>query len=76
MGGCDMKKEENILIRNLSELIKVKTLVTLIVIMVFAFLSLRGRIGEEQVMYVVTSVIAFYFGTQHESRKNDTKRGE
>jgi hypothetical protein len=54
------------MLKNLANLIKVKTIVTLIVILVFAFLSVKGDINADNVMFVVTSVIAFYFGTQHE----------
>lgn len=51
---------------NLANLIKVKTIVTLVVICIFAVLALRGDILPENVMYIVTSVISFYFGTQVE----------
>ena len=54
--------------KNLANLIKVKTLVTLIVIIVFAILSLRGSISSDNVMVIVASVISFYFGTQHEKK--------
>ena len=54
------------LLANLSALIKVKTLVTLAVIAVFAVLALNGRIESESVMYIVTTVVSFYFGTQVE----------
>ena len=54
-------------IKNLANLIKVKTIVTLIVILVFAVLALRGDITPDNVMIIVSSVIAFYFGTQLES---------
>lgn len=53
-------------LKNLAALIKVKTLVTLIVIGVFAYLALSGSISSDNVMIVVSTVIAFYFGTQHE----------
>lgn len=53
---------------NLAALIKVKTIVTLTVIAVFAALSLRGSITADNVMIVVSSVIAFYFGTQAEKK--------
>lgn len=53
--------------KNLAALVKVKTLVTLAVIAVFAVLALRGDIAPDNVMIVVTTVIAFYFGTQYES---------
>ena len=55
-------------IKNLANLIKVKTIVTLIVIIIFAVLALRGDIEPDSVMYVVTTVIAFYFGTQLEKK--------
>lgn len=54
------------LIKNLANLIKVKTLVTLVVISVFAYLAVTGAISADNVMIVVSTVIAFYFGTQHE----------
>ena len=54
---------------NLAKLIKVKTIVTLAVIGVFATLSLKGQISADNVMLIVTSVISFYFGTQHEKSK-------
>ena len=53
-------------IKNLAALIKVKTLVTLAVISIFAVLAVRGDITADNVMIVVSTVIAFYFGTQHE----------
>ena len=54
---------------NLAALLKVKTIVTMVVIVIFAALSLRGDITSDNVMIVVSTVIAFYFGTQAE-RKN------
>ena len=61
-------------LKNLANLIKVKTIVTLIVVVVFAVLALRGDISPDIVMNVVLMVIAFYFGTQHE--KKTTKGDE
>ena len=52
--------------KNLANLVKVKTLVTLSVMGVFSTLALKGTIQAENVMLIVTSVISFYFGTQHE----------
>lgn len=56
------------LTKNLTALLKVKTLVTLVVIFVFARLALAGQLGADVVMSVVTMVVAFYFGTQAERR--------
>lgn len=55
-------------IKNLAALIKVKTIVTLVVIAVFAYLALTGAITADNVMIVVSTVIAFYFGTQAEKK--------
>lgn len=49
---------------NLAALIKVKTIVTLVVIGVFAALALTGALQPDTVMTVVSMVVAFYFGTQ------------
>ena len=53
-------------LKNIANLIKVKTIVTIVVITVFAWLALTGRITSDNVMIVVSTVIAFYFGTQTE----------
>lgn len=52
--------------KNAANLIKVKTIVTMAVIAVFAVLALRGDIEADNVTTIVSTVIAFYFGTQHE----------
>lgn len=54
------------LLKNLANLIKVKTIVTLVVLTVFTALALRGDINADNVMQIALMVIAFYFGTQHE----------
>lgn len=53
-------------IKNLANLVKVKTIVTLVVLIVFAVLALSGDISPDNVMVIVSTVVAFYFGTQHE----------
>ena len=53
---------------NLANLIKVKTIVTLVVVLVFARLSLRGIISADNVMIIISMVVSFYFGTQHEKK--------
>ena len=56
------------ILKNIAALIKVKTIVTLVVISVFAVLALTGAITADNVMIVVSTVIAFYFGTQTEKK--------
>lgn len=51
-------------LKNLANLVKVKTIVTMVVITIFAVLAIRGSITADNVMIVVSTVIAFYFGTQ------------
>jgi len=58
--------------KNLAALLKVKTIVTLVVMGVFAVLALRGTIDAENVMVILSMVVSFYFGTQHE-KKEKTK---
>ena len=55
-------------IKNLANLIKVKTIVTFVVMAVFAVLALRGDIAPDNVQLIVATVVAFYFGTQHERK--------
>ena len=57
-------------VENLANLVKVKTIVTLAVIAVFTTLAVRRDISSDNVMIIVTSVISFYFGTQHERRES------
>ena len=54
------------LLQKLAELCKVKTIVTFLVVTVFATLALRGEISADNVMLIVSMVVSFYFGTQHE----------
>ncbi len=53
-------------LKSLANLLKVKTLVTLAVITVFVELALRGSIEPDNVMIIISMVVSFYFGTQHE----------
>ena len=53
---------------NLANLIKVKTIVTMVVTAVFAALALQGKISADNVMIIISMVVSFYFGTQHEKK--------
>lgn len=55
-------------IENIANLIKVKTIVTLVVTLVFAVLSFKGDITPDNVMIIISMVVSFYFGTQHEKK--------
>ena len=56
-------------VKNLAALIKVKTIVTLVVVGVFAALALSGKISADNVMLITSMVVSFYFGTQHEKKR-------
>lgn len=60
---------ENIL-KNLAALVKVKTIVTLAVTAVFVVLALKGVIPADNTMLIISMVMSFYFGTQHEKKTN------
>ena len=53
-------------LENAANLLKVKTIVTLAVMLVFTVLSLNGIITAENAMIIISMVVSFYFGTQHE----------
>ena len=53
----------------IAKLIDVKSIVTLILTLVFGVQTIRGYINAEQFQTVFTTVIAFYFGTQYQKSK-------
>lgn len=50
--------------KRLGNLLTVKSLVTVILTVVFTVLALRGDISGTEFLTIFTTVIAFYFGTQ------------
>ena len=56
------------LMKNLANLVKVKTIVTMTVIAIFAVLALRGDIPADSVMLIISMVVSFYFGCQTEKK--------
>ena len=54
--------------KRLANLLAVKSIVTLILTAVFAYLSVSDHVTTDQFLTVFTVVIAFYFGTQAEKR--------
>ena len=57
----------------LVNLLKVKSVVTVILTLVFAFLSIKGVISGEQFLTIFSVVIAFYFGTQYQKGVDNKK---
>ncbi len=58
-------------LRRLTSLLAVKSIVTVTLTAVFAWMSLRGVVSAEQFLTVFTVIIAFYFGTQAERRQRE-----
>ena len=59
------------MLESIRNLLKVKTLVTLVVITVFAVLSFRVNITAANAMIIISMVVSFYFGTQHDTTPPD-----
>ena len=57
-----MRMNENI-VKRLGNLLSVKSLVTLILTVVFAYMAVTGQISQD-FMTIYAVIIAFYFGTQ------------
>lgn len=55
-----------------AKLINVKSLVTIILTLVFSILTIRGGIKGGEFLTVFSTVIAFYFGVQHEKKVSES----
>lgn len=54
--------------KRLANLLAVKSIVTIVLTAVFAYLTCTGGVTADQFLTVFTVVIAFYFGTQAEKK--------
>lgn len=61
------------IIKRLAALCSVKSIVTIVLTVVFAYLAISGQVSQE-FMLIYTTVIAFYFGTQSQ-KLNDAVDG-
>ena len=57
----------------LMKLLTVKSIVTITLTAVFAYLSIIGTITAQDFMTVFAVIIAFYFGTQAEKKAGEGK---
>lgn len=60
----------------LMNLLTVKSIVTIMLSVVFCVLSIRGVINGRDFLTIFTTVIAFYFGTQAEKRGDKRAEGD
>ncbi len=56
-----------------AKLIDVKSITTLILVVVFSVLSLKGVITADQFLTIFSVIIAFYFGTQAGKKQTNTE---
>lgn len=50
----------------LTNLLTVKSIVTIILTLVFSYLAVIGKVTAQEFLTVFAVIIAFYFGTQHQ----------
>lgn len=60
-------------LKQIAKLIDVKSILTLVLTVVFAILSVRGVISSSEFLSVFTLIIGFYFGVQHEKKNSESK---
>ena len=53
----------------ISKLLTVKSIVTILLTIMFCYLSIAGIITVQEFITIFTTVIAFYFGTQAEKKE-------
>lgn len=66
------------IVKRLANLLSVKSLVTLVLTLVFAYMAVAGKISQD-FMTVYAVVIAFYFGSQSQKLQDlmdDEKRAD
>ena len=59
------------IVKRIGNLLTVKSIVTIMLAVVFSILALNGVISSEQYMTIFSVVIGFYFGTQYDKKNLD-----
>lgn len=59
------------IVKRIGNLLTVKSIVTIMLAVVFSVLALNGVISSEQYMTIFSVVIGFYFGTQYDKKNID-----
>ena len=55
----------------IAKLIDVKSIMTLVLTGVFAYLSVTQKISADQMLTIYTMIVGFYFGVQYTKAKGD-----
>lgn len=58
------------ILEKIANLINVKSIVTIVLTVIFAILAIDKVITADQFISIFTVVIAFYFGTQYQKNEN------
>lgn len=56
----------------LAKLINVKSIITIILSGVFAYLAVVGKVSAEQFLTIFTVIVSFYFGTQSAKKESES----
>lgn len=56
----------------LAKLINVKSIITIILSAVFAYLAVVGKVSAEQFLTIFTVIVSFYFGTQSTKKESES----
>ena len=59
------------IVKRIGNLLTVKSIVTIMLAIVFSILALNGVVSSEQYMTIFSVVIGFYFGTQYDKKNTD-----
>lgn len=59
----------------LTNLLKVKSIITILTTLVFCWLLITGAAISQEFMMIYTVIIAFYFGTQTQKNKDGVSDG-
>ena len=65
------------IVKKVAKLIDVKSIISLISAVIFAILAVRGELGVDNTMILLTLVFQSFFSYQNNKKKNDeTEEGE
>lgn len=67
--GISVDTPFSTLVRNIANLFKVKSLITLAVISTFVVITLRGDVTGSEFLTVLGSIIGYFFGTKNPETK-------
>ena len=62
--------------KKIAKLIDIKSIVTIVLLGVFSYLSIVGKITPDQFLPIWTMVVSFYFGTQVGKKEKEEELNE